>query len=54
VNDKLFFENNVATLQEFKDKLSKRFDLEFLGQTYWYLSAKIHQDPDFNVTLDQA
>jgi hypothetical protein len=54
VDDKLFFGNNEATLQEFKDKLSKRFDVEFLGQAHWYLSARIHQDADFNVTLDQA
>ncbi len=54
VDDKLFYGNNEATLQEFKDKLSKRFDVEFLGQAHWYLSARIHQDADFNITLDQA
>jgi hypothetical protein len=54
VDDKLFFGNNEATLQEFKDKLSERFDVEVLGQAHWYLSARIHQDADFNVTLDQA
>jgi hypothetical protein len=37
MDDKLFFGNNEATLQEFKDKLSKRFDVEFLGQAHWYL-----------------
>ncbi len=37
-----------------RDKLSKRFDVEFLGQAYWYLSARIYQDADFNITLDQA
>jgi hypothetical protein len=31
VDDKLFLGNNEATLQKFKDKLSKRFDMEFLG-----------------------
>jgi hypothetical protein len=35
VDDKLFFGNNKATLQEFKRKLSKRFDVEFLRQTHW-------------------
>ena len=44
---KLLFRN-------FKDNLSKRFDVEFLGQAHWYLSARIHQVADFNVTLDQA
>ena len=46
VDDKLFYGNNEATLQEFKDKLSKRFDVEFLGQAHWYISARIHQDAD--------
>jgi hypothetical protein len=54
VDEKLFYGNNEVTLQEFKDKLSKRFDVEFLGQAHWYLSARIHQDADFNITLDQA
>jgi hypothetical protein len=31
VDEKLFFGNIGATLQKVKDKLSKRFDLEFLG-----------------------
>jgi hypothetical protein len=31
VDDKLFFGNNEATLQELKDKLSKRFEAPFLG-----------------------
>ncbi len=54
VDNKLFFGKNDATLQEFKDKPSKRFVVEFLGQAHWYLSAKIYQDADFKITLDQA
>jgi hypothetical protein len=54
VDDKLFFGNNEAAPQEFIDKLSKRFDVEFLGQAHWYLSARIHLGADFNVILDQA
>jgi hypothetical protein len=34
VDDKLFFGDKEATLQEFKDELSKRFDVEFLGQAH--------------------
>ncbi len=40
----LFFGNNDASLQEFKDKLSKRFNVEFLGQAHWYLSKKNSKD----------
>jgi hypothetical protein len=54
VDGRLFFGNNEATLQEFKGELSKRFAVKFLGQAHWYLSARIHQDADFNVILDQA
>ena len=32
VDDKLFFGNNEIILAEIKDKISKRFDVEFLGQ----------------------
>jgi hypothetical protein len=53
-DDKLFFGNNETILQEFKDKLAKRFDMEFLGQAHWYLSARLHQDTILKVTLDQA
>ncbi len=48
VDDKLFYLNNDATLQELMDKLSKR------GQAHWYLSARIYKDAEFNITLDQA
>ncbi len=34
VDDKLFFGISEATLQEFKDKLSKRFYVEFLGHAH--------------------
>ncbi len=54
VDDKLFYGNNEATFQELKDNLSKRFDMEVLGQAHCYLSARIYQDADFNITLDQA
>jgi hypothetical protein len=53
VDHKLFFGNNEIILVEFKEKISERFDLEFLGQAHWYLSARIHQDAEFNATLDQ-
>jgi hypothetical protein len=35
-------------------QISKRFDVEVLGQAHQYLSARIHQDAEFYVTLDQA
>ncbi len=54
VDDNLFYRNNEATLWEFKDKLSKRFHVEFLGQAHWYLSARIYHDADFNITYDQT
>jgi hypothetical protein len=40
IDDKLFFGNNEIILTEFKEKIPKRFDVKFLGQTHWYLSAQ--------------
>jgi hypothetical protein len=34
VDDKLFFGNNEIMLTELKEKISKRFDVEFLGQAH--------------------
>jgi hypothetical protein len=36
VDDKLLFGNYEATLQEFKNKPSNRFDTKLLEQTRWY------------------
>ncbi len=52
VDDKSFIGNNEIIFTEFKDKISKSFDVEFLGQGHWYWSDRIHQDAEFNVTLD--
>ena len=34
-------------------EIAARFSLEFKGQASWYLSVKIKQDKDFNITIDQ-
>lgn len=36
VDDKSFIGNNEIIFTEFKDKISKSFDVEFLGQGHWY------------------
>jgi hypothetical protein len=38
---------------KFLDALSKRFDCETKPFADWYLQARISQDKDFNITLDQ-
>ncbi len=54
VDGKSFFGNSEVIFTELKEKISKRFDEEFLRQAHWYLSARIYQEAEFNVTLGQA
>jgi hypothetical protein len=39
---------------DFKTKLSQRFDVEIKQHADWYLQARIAQDSDGNITLDQT
>ena len=35
-------------------EFASRFHIEFQGKAYWYLSARIEQDKDYNITIDQS
>ena len=37
-----------------KRKKPERFNVVFQGTAHWYLSARIHQDNQNNITMDQA
>jgi len=54
VDDMLYFGTSEATLKPFCDSLTSRFDVEMLGQAYWYLSMWISQDLVFSITIDQS
>ena len=53
VDDMLYFCTNNDELKKFETELSQRFRLEVKGQASWYLSIRIQQDKDFNISIDQ-
>lgn len=54
VDDQLYFSNSDELRKDFETKLSKRFEVELLGQAHWYLQARVTQHSDYSITLDQA
>jgi hypothetical protein len=54
VDDMLYYGTDESKLREFEDALSARFDLEKMGQAHWYLSTRITQHSNFDVTIDQS
>jgi transposase InsO family protein len=54
VDDCLYFGTNDASLKQFEMEISARFDLTLMGQAHWYLSTRITQSANFNITLDQS
>ena len=54
VDDMLYFSTSDRLIDEFKSRLAKRFDVEFLGRVHWYLSCRIRQDIDYSITIDQS
>jgi len=41
-------------LKQFESEISARFDLTLMGQAHWYLSTRITQHANFDITLDQS
>ena len=54
VDDQLYFTNNENLRKEFEARLQKRFDVELMGQAHWYLQARITQEANHSIVLDQA
>jgi hypothetical protein len=54
IDDCLYFATSDATREKFQKELTARFDVELQGLAHWYLAARIQQDKDFNVTMDQS
>ena len=53
VDDMLYFCENQAHIKEFEKLIAARFAVEFKGQASWYLSVRIKQDKNYNITIDQ-
>jgi transposase InsO family protein len=54
VDDCLYFGTNDVTLKQFENQISGRFDLTLMGQAHWYLSTRIIQAANFDISLDQS
>jgi hypothetical protein len=54
VDDMLYYGDNEKSVNEFKQSLQKRFNLELLGQAHWYLSTRINQLSNYDIKLDQS
>ncbi len=50
VDDSLYFGTKVATVKQFEEQLSARFELELMGQAHWYLSTCITLLANFDIT----
>jgi hypothetical protein len=53
IDDCMYFSTS-DTAKEVPKQLVDRFNVELQRLTHWYLAARIHQDKDFNVTMDQS
>ena len=54
VDDLLYASNSPSHLQAFEETLGKRFNIELMGQAHWYLSSRITQEANFNISIDQS
>ena len=54
VDDFLYFGTTEKTRKKFELEFGSRFNIEFQGKAHWYLAARINQDKNFNITIDQS
>jgi hypothetical protein len=50
----LYFYTYDSARENSKNQLVDRFNGELQGLAYWYLTARISQDKEFNATLNQS
>ena len=54
MDDCLYYGTKEFALKQFEAEISARFDLTLMGQAHWYLSTRITQHANFDITLDQS
>ena len=54
VDDCLYYGTSDVSLKKFETEISARFDLTLMGQAHWYLSTRIQQSENFDITIDQS
>jgi hypothetical protein len=53
-DDTAYFCSTDAARQAFETAMCKRFDCKLLGQLHWFLQARITQQTNYDITLDQT
>ena len=53
VDDSLYFSTSDDMIKDFRKSLSDRFEVGFMGYAHWFLSLRISQDKNYNITVDQ-
>ena len=54
IDDFLYFGTTEITQKKFESEFGTRFSVEFQGLAHWYLAARISQDANYNITIDQS
>ena len=56
VNDSLYFKwhSNDANKKAFKKAIGDKFKVDFMGYANWFLSVRIMQDAQRNISVDQS
>ena len=54
IDDQLYFGSSRAFEEQFERDISKRFNLNLLGDIHWYLQARINRRDNGDITLDQS
>jgi hypothetical protein len=54
VDDCCYFCSSDKARKKFEEALAKHFDCTIMGQLHWFLQARITQNADYDITLDQS
>ena len=54
VDDCFYWYTNKDVGKWFVDTLGKRFHVNFLGFSHWFISIRIYQLKDYSISVDQA
>jgi Reverse transcriptase (RNA-dependent DNA polymerase) len=53
-DDTAYFASSDKMRKKFEKAMCQRFDCKLLGQLHWFLQARITQDAEYNITIDQS
>ena len=54
VDDQLYYSTSEKMRHTFEQAVSKRYDVELMGQAHWYLQSRITQSANHDITIDQS